>query len=116
MEKNRAHVYTSIYSGRSDRMTHEYDLVTNRSEDSELSKVELKRSASDSWMRPSETVITCKKDLEDAEYKFKVNGKKLKLNAAELFELFVVLSSMKDEVLEGRSVELRSHKLINTIK
>lgn len=87
-------------------LEHDYDIISN-----EEGVTELYRSGNTTWTHPREKVVTCIEDEMKGEYKININGKKIKLNYAEAYELFILFGILNPK----HKVEYRESTIIKSI-
>jgi hypothetical protein len=95
MKKISVHTNCSDIDGA---LKHDYDIVSDR-----ISVIEMYRSESSNWTTPREKIITCQEDEQKGEYKFTIEKKKITLDTAEAYELFILLGLLyKNDKIEYR--------------
>jgi hypothetical protein len=92
----------SVYTNCSDLdglpSEHEYDIISDGD-----SVTEMYRSECSDWTFPKEKIITCQEDEQKGEYKFTIEKKKITLDTAEAYELFILLGLLyKNDRIEYR--------------
>lgn len=98
----------NIYTNSTDikgPLSHDYDILTDG-----FSITEMHRSENSSWTNPGEKIITCSENIATGDHKINVNGKKIKLNTAEAYELFILLGILfkKDRIEYRESTVIKS--------
>jgi hypothetical protein len=59
--------------------------------------------STDYWVFPGEKIITCQEDKQKGEYKFTIEKKKITLDTAQAYELFILLGLLyKNDKIEYR--------------
>lgn len=86
-------------------LSHYYDIVDHEE------SIEMYNSSNTSWTFPNKKIITCLEDTMKGEYKIEINGKKIKLNYSEAYELFILLGILNKE----DKIEYRESKVIKSI-
>jgi hypothetical protein len=95
MRKITVHTNCSDIDGP---LEHDYDIVSDGD-----SVTEMYRSESGDWAFPREKIITCQEDEQKGEYKFTIEKKKITLDTAEAYELFILLGLLyKNDRIEYR--------------
>jgi hypothetical protein len=102
MRKISVHTNCSDIDGP---LKHDYDIVSDGN-----SVTEMYRSESSDWTTPREKIITCQDDWK-GEYKFTIEKKKITLDTAEAYELFILLGLL----YKNDKIEYREYTVIKSI-
>lgn len=99
----------AVYIGYgSEYSSHEYDIDIVGSE-----TVTLKRSLTSMWTKPGEEVAVCK-ELGSEDYEITIsNKKKIKLNPAEILELYVLLGMVGD--INTANIEYKKFETVKKV-
>ena len=103
MRKITVHTNCSDIDGA---LEHDYDIISD-----EDSLTEMYRSEDRSWTFPREKVVSCSEDVMKGDYKINVDGKKIKLDVAEAYELFILLGFL----FPNDKIEYRESTVIKSI-
>ena len=103
MRKITVHTNCSDIDGA---LEHDYDIISD-----EDSLTEMYRSEDSSWTFPREKVVSCSEDVMKGDYKLNVDGKKIKLDVAEAYELFILLGFL----FPNDKIEYRESTVIKSI-
>lgn len=95
-------VWTDLNWNDDEGLSHEFDILTYEADEKGI-RHELRRSTSAEWTNPGELVVSVTEDVDDNTYTIEFDKKrKLKLDVAEIGELFAILGLMEDSKLEYR--------------
>jgi hypothetical protein len=103
MKKISVHTNCSDIDGD---LSHDYDIISDGDYITEMY-----RSADSSWTFPKEKVVSCSEDVMKGDYKINVDGKKIKLDIAEAYELFILLGFL----FPNDKIEYREYTVIKSI-
>jgi hypothetical protein len=99
MKKISVHTNCSDIDGP---LKHDYDIVS-KSNNYGYNTTEMYRSECSDWTTPREKIITCQEDEQKGEYKFTIEKKKITLDTAQAYELFILLGLLyKNDRIEYR--------------
>jgi hypothetical protein len=79
-------------------LEHDYDIFSDGD-----SVTHMYRSEASDWTTPREKIITCQENEQEGEYKFFIDKKKITLDTAQAYELFILLGLLyKNDRIEYR--------------
>jgi len=103
MKKISVHTNCSDIDGP---LKYDYDIISDGD-----NVTKMYRSESIDWTTPGEKIITCQEDEQKGEYKFTIDKKKITLDTAEAYELFIFLGLL----YENDRIEYRESTVIKSI-